>query len=57
MYGCVVQNNEGAVIRIGNDEPNTVQLYLKNKSDELNYAGRQLFIGSMGRFKPPFIID
>ncbi len=34
-----------------------VQLYLKNKSDEVQYAGRQLLMGPRGRFKIPFIID
>ena len=37
MYGCTAQNNEGAVIRIANDDPITVKLYLKNKPEELNY--------------------
>ena len=30
---------------------------MKNKSDEVQYAGRQLLMGPRGRFKIPFIID
>lgn len=57
LYGCTVQNNEGAIVRIDSEQTNQVQIFLKTKSDDLLYAGRQQFQSALGRFKPPLIVN